>query len=48
LNAAGWTPERTRAAEWLEQRGRIVREGSRIRIPREAWLWTDDTAARLF
>jgi putative oxygen-independent coproporphyrinogen III oxidase len=48
LDAPGWTPERTRTAEWLEQRGRIVREGSRIRIPHEAWLWTDDTAARLF
>jgi putative oxygen-independent coproporphyrinogen III oxidase len=48
LGAPGWTPERTRAAAWLEQRGRIVRAGSRIRIPRGAWLWTDDTAARLF
>jgi putative oxygen-independent coproporphyrinogen III oxidase len=48
LNAPGWTPERTRAAAWLEQRGRIVRENGRIRIPPAAWLWTDDTAARLF
>jgi putative oxygen-independent coproporphyrinogen III oxidase len=48
LNAPGWTPERMRAAAWLEQRGRIVRTENRIRVPRSAWLWTDDTAARLF
>jgi oxygen-independent coproporphyrinogen-3 oxidase len=48
LGADGWTEERRRASAWLEERGRIVREGSRARIPREAWLWTDDTAARLF
>ncbi len=48
LGTEGWTPERERAAAWLEGRSRIVREGSRVRIPRDAWLWTDDTAARLF
>jgi oxygen-independent coproporphyrinogen-3 oxidase len=48
LGAPGWTRERTRAADWLEERGRIVRSGSRVSIPRAAWLWTDDTAARLF
>jgi putative oxygen-independent coproporphyrinogen III oxidase len=48
LHTPGWTPERMRAAVWLEKRGRIVRSGSRVRIPRDAWLWTDDTAARLF
>ena len=48
LGAPGWTPERDRSATWLEDRGRIVREGSRIRVPRKAWLWADDTAARLF
>jgi putative oxygen-independent coproporphyrinogen III oxidase len=48
LGTPGWTPGRTHAATWLEERGRIVREGTRIRIPRAAWLWTDDTAARLF
>jgi putative oxygen-independent coproporphyrinogen III oxidase len=48
LRTAGWTAGRLKAAAWLEQRGRIVREGSRVRIPRGAWLWTDDTAARLF
>jgi oxygen-independent coproporphyrinogen-3 oxidase len=48
LGTSGWTPERERAAAWLVGRGRIVREGSRLRVPRNAWLWTDDTAARLF
>ena len=48
LGAEGWTEERRRASSWLEERGRIVREGPRARVPREAWLWTDDTAARLF
>jgi putative oxygen-independent coproporphyrinogen III oxidase len=48
VGAPAWTPQRLRAAVWLEERGRIVREGSRLRVPRAAWLWTDDTAARLF
>ena len=51
LGVPAWTPERRRAAAWLAERGRIERSGeggSRIRIPRSAWLWTDDTAARLF
>jgi putative oxygen-independent coproporphyrinogen III oxidase len=43
-----WTPERERAAAWLSGRGRIVRSGSRVAIPPAAWLWADDTAARLF
>ncbi len=44
----GWTPERERASDWLVSRGRILREGTRVRAPRSAWLWVDDTAARLF
>ncbi len=51
LGVPAWTAERRRAAAWLEQRGRIERSGeggARLRIPRSAWLWTDDTAARLF
>ena len=43
-----FTPERTREIERLAAKGRVVREGGRLRVPREAWLWTDDTAARLF
>jgi putative oxygen-independent coproporphyrinogen III oxidase len=48
LGVRGWTPQRSRAAEWLEDRGRIVREGARLRLPHPAWLWCDDTASRLF
>jgi len=48
VGAPGWTPARERAAAWLSDRGRIVREGSRVRIPHTGWLWADDTAARLF
>jgi putative oxygen-independent coproporphyrinogen III oxidase len=48
LGTPGWTPERTREAARLEARGRVVRDGGVVRIPRAAWLWTDDTAARLF
>ncbi len=44
---AGWTDDRRRAAAKLESRGRLALEGARARIPRSAWLWTDDTAARL-
>jgi oxygen-independent coproporphyrinogen-3 oxidase len=47
LSAPGWTAQRARAAAWLEERGRIVRERGRVRIPTGAWLWTDATAARL-
>jgi oxygen-independent coproporphyrinogen-3 oxidase len=48
LGVPAWTRERRRASAWLSERGRIVLDGSRIRIPRSAWLWADDTAARLF
>jgi oxygen-independent coproporphyrinogen-3 oxidase len=48
LGVPAWTAERRRASVWLRERGRIALSGSRLRIPRSAWLWTDDTAARLF
>jgi oxygen-independent coproporphyrinogen-3 oxidase len=48
LGVDAWTAERERAAAWLEARGRLERTGARLRVPRSAWLWTDDTAARLF
>lgn len=43
-----FTPERTRAIAKLVERGRVAHEGDVLRVPREAWLFTDDTAARLF
>jgi oxygen-independent coproporphyrinogen-3 oxidase len=48
LGIEPWTEERLRTAARLIERGRLVREGDLLRIPREAWLFTDDTAARLF
>jgi oxygen-independent coproporphyrinogen-3 oxidase len=55
LGAAGadlgidpWTPDRAREVERLVGRGRLVHAGNRLSVPRAGWLWTDDTAARLF
>lgn len=48
LDVDPWTPERLRTIAALDARGRIVREGDVLRIPRAAWLFTDDTASRLF
>jgi oxygen-independent coproporphyrinogen-3 oxidase len=48
LGVEAWTPERTREVSKLSERGRILREGGRLRIPRASWLFTDDIAARLF
>ena len=43
-----WTTERLRAIDRLVERGRLTREGDLLKIPRAAWLFTDDIAARLF
>jgi oxygen-independent coproporphyrinogen-3 oxidase len=48
LGVDAWTEARTREVARLAERGRVVRRGGRIAIPRTAWLFTDDTAARLF
>ncbi|HQY62036.1 MAG: radical SAM family heme chaperone HemW [Myxococcales bacterium] len=48
VGAEGFTPERERAIARSVARGRLMREGTRLSIPRAAWLFTDDTAARLF
>jgi len=32
----------------LVSRRRLEQQGGRISVPREAWIWVDDTAARLF
>lgn len=48
LGTEGWTASRERASAWLVARGRLVRDGARAIIPKSAWLWADDSAARLF
>lgn len=47
IEGEGWTEARSKAAAALETRGRISRHGTRVSIPQAAWLWADDTAARL-
>lgn len=46
--AEAWPEERRAAAERLVRRGRLRIEGERLVVPREAWIWVDDTAAALF
>jgi oxygen-independent coproporphyrinogen-3 oxidase len=48
LRVEPWTRSRTLAADRLVAQGRLERAGDRLRIPRRAWIWADDTAARLF
>ncbi|APS00894.1 hypothetical protein BCY86_04730 [Pajaroellobacter abortibovis] len=48
LGIQPWTEEREQQVQWLIDQRRLKREGDRLWIPREAWLWADDTAARLF
>lgn len=43
-----WTDGRVREAQRLVARGRLEHVGDRLRVPHAAWLWSDDTAARLF
>jgi oxygen-independent coproporphyrinogen-3 oxidase len=45
--AVAWPSARIRSVERLAARGRIVREGPRLRIPHEAWLLADGTIAEL-
>jgi putative oxygen-independent coproporphyrinogen III oxidase len=42
-----WPPERARSVLRLSERGRVVREGPRLRIPYDAWLLADATIAEL-
>lgn len=42
------TRERQGEIERLVSRGRLAREGDVVSIPKRAWLFADDTAARLF
>ena len=48
LDLDPWTPERLKAIDRLVDRGRLTRTGDVLTIPRAAWLFTDDIAARLF
>jgi oxygen-independent coproporphyrinogen-3 oxidase len=47
LGAEPWPASRLHAVERLAARGRVVREGSRLRIPIEAWLLADGTIAEI-
>jgi oxygen-independent coproporphyrinogen-3 oxidase len=40
--------EREREIDRLVDRKRLTRDGDVLCVPRDAWLFTDDTAARLF
>lgn len=48
LGVLAWTPARAREAARLAERNRLRIDGSRLSMSRAAWLWADDTAARLF
>ena len=48
IGAEAWPVARKRAAERLIQRGRLVREEDRLRVPLAAWALVDGTAAELF
>jgi oxygen-independent coproporphyrinogen-3 oxidase len=48
LGIEPFTDERRRAIDTLVSRSRLARSGTQLRIPRSAWLFADDTAARLF
>jgi coproporphyrinogen III oxidase-like Fe-S oxidoreductase len=48
LGVEPFTKERTRTIEKLVERKRLTREEDVLRIPKDAWLFTDDTASRLF
>jgi putative oxygen-independent coproporphyrinogen III oxidase len=45
--ASMWTPERERAVRRLVERGRLERRGSRLIIPKSAWLFSDGIIAEL-
>lgn len=47
LGVEAWPEARRRACERLEQRGRIVRTGGHVSIPKSAWLYADGTIAEL-
>jgi oxygen-independent coproporphyrinogen-3 oxidase len=48
LGADPYPDKRSAALVELQARGRLVHREGRIAVPREAWIWVDDTAATLF
>jgi oxygen-independent coproporphyrinogen-3 oxidase len=42
-----WTPARRRAATRLIERGRLLEQGSRLSIPKPAWLFSDGIISEL-
>ena len=47
LGVEPWTASRARAIEKLCARGRLERDGDRLRVPKSAWLFADGTIAEL-
>jgi oxygen-independent coproporphyrinogen-3 oxidase len=45
--AAMWTPSRRSAVQRLEARGQLQRDGSRLSIPKAAWLFSDGIISQL-
>jgi putative oxygen-independent coproporphyrinogen III oxidase len=43
-----WPNDRLCAVQRLEAAGRLVRDGDRLRVPHEAWIWMDATVRALF
>ena len=48
LGVDAWTTSRERAATRLVEQGKLTREAGHLAIPKRAWIWADDTSARLF
>jgi oxygen-independent coproporphyrinogen-3 oxidase len=48
LGVDPWAPERAREIARLCREGRLVRDGGRLRVPVEHWLFADGIAATLF
>ncbi|MEO8877822.1 MAG: hypothetical protein ABI461_19670 [Polyangiaceae bacterium] len=48
LGVEAWPKDRARETEKLIDRKRLVKDGDRIWIPKDSWIFANDTAARLF
>ncbi len=47
LDVVAWTRARLDAAEALAERGRLLCDGNRLRLPKHAWLFADGTISEL-